>query len=131
MSEDVGTGVSLGFTGSSFAMNITNMDLNGISREAIDMSHLGSSAVRAFIFGKLYDPGGLDIDYNFNPALLDDIPIFTSSTADTLTITFGSSETWSFPGQFTEIGISIPVEDKMVGSGTIKASGAITLLTST
>jgi hypothetical protein len=131
---DVGTGASVTFSSGFFA-EIANLDWSGITREAIETSHMGTAAPSAgefgnktFIPGDLSDPGSLDVELHFNP---DTIPPIDGA-AETVTLQFAASDgdttgaSWAGSGFLTDCGAAIPLEDKMTMSATIKFTGNIT-----
>lgn len=124
---DTGTGAALVFTTSSWTAEIMSIEHSGVSREAIDVTHLGSTSARAFIPGDLYDPGELDVEYHHNP---DNPPPFTA-TAEIVQIKFPLSGTITTASQdkismfIVDLGKTIPLEDKMVGTIKLKCTGPI------
>jgi hypothetical protein len=121
MAIDTGTGTSITFQTSGFVANITDIGINDISRASVATSHLGTTNAMTFIPGKLYDPGGLELEIQFDPET--DPPI--DDAAETIVVTFPGGETWSFTGFATDFTASVPLEELMTGTLTIKASGAI------
>ena len=128
---NVSTGLTITFA-SSFFLQITNVDWSGISRPSIKTSHMGTAAPAGgtfgndtFIPGDLSDPGSLEVEFNFNPDTLPPI----DSAAATCTVTIPGSATpaaWAGSAFMTEMNVAMPLEDLMVGKGTLKFSGAIT-----
>lgn len=126
---DVGTGAKLGFGTSGFAANIEEMSWGGIPRESIPTSHLLTVGGRTFIVGKLYDPGDLTVDIQYDP---DDRPPFDQD-AEIITITYpipagqatgathaatGHIEKWTPP--------TLSIDGKMMSTFVIKFSGDFT-----
>ena len=121
---DTGIGTTLTFSASTYAANITSLSWDGISRPALDITHLGTTVARAKLPGDLYDPGSLNVTWQFDPSEV--IPI--TSTAETVTLTFptgGTSERWTASGFLTDFSVNID-ENIMEASGTITFTGAIT-----
>ena len=125
---DVGTGATVEFLTSSFSASIMSVSHSGISRPAIDTTHLGTSTARTFIPGDLYNPGQLVLSIEFDPN--DNIPI--SAAAETIRLTYplrsGQSVAAkvSATGFITDASRTVPLEDKMTSEITIKFSGPLT-----
>lgn len=128
MGVDNGQGASITFGTSGFTANIESISHDGLERESIPTTHLGTTTARTFIPGDLYDPGELTLDVQFNP---DDWPPIDQA-AETITVTFplgsGASTpaTWAASGFATGFNYGIQVESLMTGQLTCKFSGAIT-----
>ena len=118
MAVDIGTGMTF----SGFSAEITNISWDGISRESIDTTHLGTTTARTFMPTDLYDAGEITIEGHMDSTL--GCPI--DGAAATLTITFPGSDTWSASAFCTSFSFNSPLEDKMTFTATFKCSGAIT-----
>lgn len=136
---DIGTGAVITFSSSFFAQ-ITNISWSGISRPSIDSSHMGIAAAgaakfgnRLYIPGDLIDPGELSVDMHFNP--ITDPPI--AGSAETVTVTFGkfgsdsTGTSYAGSGFLTDWEFTVPIEELMTASATIKFSGNITITDAT
>lgn len=134
---DIGTGTTISFGTSGFAAQILDVTPPNLAREPIDTSHMGTPPAgagqvgsRTFMPGDLVDPGELSFDIHFNP---DTVPPI-SDVAETVTITFplpvgmATPATWAGQGFLTGYEPSVPLEDKMTGSITVKMSGPITIV---
>lgn len=125
----VGTGSTLAFgTTTTFEPIMTRIAHSGISRVALDTSHMGSTPARTFTPGELYDGGEVTIDFYLdNYSNVNKIPPFTTA-AETITIKWGLGTGFStaFSGFITNWDWDDPVEDLITGSVTIKVAGAIT-----
>lgn len=125
---DIGTGATISFGSSGFSAHITNVDHSGISRAVVETSHLGTTTARTFVPGDLYDGGTVALEMNFDS---NDQPPITS-TAETITITFpikpggSTGATAQFSGFVQDWSYTVPLEDKMTATATIKVTGAIT-----
>ena len=139
MSVDLGTGTTIVFGTSGFTAEITDISWSGISREIIDTTHLGTSPAsgseigsKTFLAGDLTDPGEISLEGHFDP---DQIPPLEAA-AETVTITFPlpvggtTAATWAASCQLTSYDPSIPLEDKMTFSATLKVVGPITVTAS-
>lgn len=127
---DIGTGSTIVFGTSGFSADITNFSISGLTREVIDVSHLGTSPAgageigsREYLAGDLSDAGEISINGNFNPDLIPPI----EGAPETITVTFPEGAIWTFSGQMTSYGQETPLEDKMSFTATVKAVGPITV----
>jgi len=126
---DIGDGAT--FTMSGWAGSIVSMNWTGVSRAAVDITHLGTSAAKDYMPGDLYDGGELEITMHRDP---DVEPPFTAAAA-TGTVTHpvpaGSSsgataaatmflQNWD-PG-------NIAVDELMLSTVTFKIKGALTFV---
>ena len=127
MAADLGTATTVTFGTSAFAFELLDVSGSGnLSREAIDVTHMGSSSFRAFMPSDLKDGGEFSLQGHYGG--LASPPV--ASTGETITIAWGgTTDTWAFPGFMTEYTPGAPLEDKMTFSATIKVAGAITLST--
>ena len=120
---DVGTGTTIAFGTSSFTAELLSLNGNDISREDIDVTHMGSTVYREFQPSDLVDGGTIDMELAFDP---DEQPPVLA-VAETITITFPSSlangATFVFTGYVNSWSWADPLEDKMTASCTIKVDG--------
>lgn len=129
---NVSTGLTIAAGTSSWSAQIIDVQWSGVAREAIETSHMATAAAgagtfgnRTFIPGDLSDPGELTVQFHFNPDT--EPPI--DQLAETWTVTIPGSTTpatWACSGFATNVDVSMPLEDKMVGTMTIKLSGSVT-----
>lgn len=122
MAAGLGTGTSISFGTSNFTANILSIDGQELSRVSVQTSHLGTTDYHTFIPGKLVDPGGVDIEIQFDP---DDFPPIDEDT-ETITVSFGTGGSWAASGFATGFTWGAPLEDMMTGTLTVKFSGPIT-----
>ena len=126
MATDIGTGSTVTFGTSSFTADILGINLSGITREAINTSHMGTTSDHTFMPTDLVDNGTLELEIAWLATLTP--PIITNGAAETVTVAFaGSATTWSFSAFQTELSMAVPLEDKMTATCTFKISGAITI----
>lgn len=120
----VGTGTTISFA-SSFLAEILDIGVGGLSREAIDTTHMGTSVWKTFVPGDLSDPGELEVEIAFDPALTPPI----NSAPESITITFSDSgaATWVFSGFMVGFSAKTPLEGRATGTARIKISGVITI----
>lgn len=119
---DIGTGTSITFA-SGFMAEILNVNHSGISREAVDDTHMGTTTARSFQPSDLYDPGELSVELQFDETTKPPI----TNASETVTVTFPSGTTWAATGFMTGFEYTDPLEDKMTATATLKFSGDITV----
>lgn len=140
MAVDIGTGTTIVFGTSGFNAEVTDVDWGGLSREAIETTHLGTAVAGAgkvgsktYIPGDLSDPGEISLTGHFNPNLKPPM----EAAAETITVTFPlpaggtTPATWVASGFMTAFAETTPLEDKMGFTATIKITGNITVTQST
>lgn len=107
--------------------SIISMSIDGMTRDAIDISTMDSdSKFREFISG-MADAGEITVEVNYNGA--------DGATANDLSTAYqlGDAEEWTFTlqdtskvvaqGFITSLGIAVPFDDKITQSFTIKLTG--------
>lgn len=119
---DVGSGATISFGQSSFAMNIDTFNWSGISRQSIATSHLATDTADTFMPGDRYDPGELSMDLHYDESVA--VPI--SAAAETITVTFPSAAQYVASGFVTDFAVTNGDEEKITATMTVKFSGAIT-----
>ena len=123
----VGTGTTLALSSSTWTVGIRDINWTGLNRGFIDTSTMATTGGRTFSPHDLVDYGEVTIDYDFNPDTATNLPPF-GGAAETWTIgsISNTNDDLSFSGFIIGNEISIPHEDKMVGTVTIKITGAVT-----
>lgn len=122
---DTGTGATIVFGTSAFTAEIMSMSGNDISRADIDDTHLTTTGYRTYIPSDLLEGGTVEFEFAFDP---DSQPPIDGA-AETITITFpipagdSSGATLAFTGYINNWSWSVPLEEKMTGSATIKVDG--------
>ncbi len=107
----------------SYFGRITSMSLSGVTRPSIDITHFGSTTVREFMPGDLYDPGTLSVTAHFDATALP--PIGTAAGALVITFPGTTGNIWTGTGFMTDMGFEGPLEDVMVVTATIKLDALI------
>lgn len=127
---DIGTGSTIGFGTSSFTAEITNIAIDGIVREALESSHMTTTAAstnemgsKTFVAPDLSDPGSITIQGHYNPDT--DAPV--DGPAETVTITTASGATLVFSGFMTEYSAVVDLEEVMTFTAVVKVSGVIAI----
>ena len=129
---DVGTGATFAFGTTPIALDFTSIDASGISRESIDVTHLGTTGAKAFIPSDLYDPGEISFEGLMDPNLGDALVTKIGAAAENMTVTFpipsggAAGSTFVASGFLTEFEWGVPMEEEMTFSMTVKLTGAIT-----
>jgi len=124
---DIGTGTSISFVTSAFTAEFLAVDWSGISRGAVDSSHLLTVDWRTFIPTDLVDPGELQVEMAFDPS--DEPPLHDA--VERLIVTFPvppgltTPADWQGDGFMTDFEFGVPLEDKMTATGTLKMTGEI------
>ena len=117
---DIGTGITITFA-SGFLAEILDVTGPGMTREAVNVSHMGTTDAHEFIPVKLVDHGEVSVEIGFAPET--EPPI--DDAAETITITWpnSASSEWAFTGFMTNFEPAGPLEDRMTATCTLKASG--------
>ncbi len=121
---DIGTGATIGWGTSTFTAEIVTISWDGIERDFIDASHLGSTNGKEFLIGDLYDPGTLTIEVHLGIDATHTPPI--TGALETMTVTLPNATTMSALGALQSYTVGIPLEDKMTATMVMKMSGDIT-----
>jgi Lambda phage tail tube protein, TTP len=111
---------------------VTNITPPSFSLDQVDVTHMASpNFTREFIPG-LIDPGEASLDINFVPGNASDLRIqelmalpISAVRSRQMRITFPNHVTWTFQGIVTGYESSVPVDDKMAATITIKVTGNI------
>lgn len=122
---EVGTGTTISFSSSFFA-EVLDISGPGFSREPVDTSHMGTTTAKTYMPGDLYDGGELTVEMAFVPATDMTVPI--AAVAEEVIITFPDSTTSTLTFDAFMIGFeeSIPLEERMTATATLKVTGAVT-----
>lgn len=122
----IGTGTTITFNSGLFA-EILELEWSGMERAQYETSHFGTTGGMTFAPGTLYDPGEATVRYAFDPEI--DPTTALAAASETVTITFADSapaSTMAATGAMSGMTISVPLEDRVTASATIKFSGTIT-----
>jgi len=130
---EIGTSTAIVFGTSSFSHTLLDVSWDSQTREAIETSHMGTTGYRTFMPGDLVDPGEISMEIEHDP---DEPPPITL-VAEPITITFplvaggSTAATWACSGFITSFSASVPMEDKMVSSVSVKLTGTPTYVDAT
>lgn len=133
-----GTGTVVTFGTTTYAGKLLSVEWSGISRPSLAVTNMSTAvAVPAnnfgdalFVPGLYVDPGELGLEFQFDPD--QEFPNLHTITAGTVRVTFpliGSGTAAYFQaaaGFWTGVEISIPMEEIMTVSITVKLSGLVT-----
>lgn len=125
-SNDIATGITLTAGTSGWSAEIVDINGPSLSRDAIDVTHQGSTNALDFSPADLYDPGELSLTVHFKPNALPPI----DQANETWTIAWPAGDTWAASGHMTGFSIGAPLNDKMTADVTIKFSGDVTVVAS-
>lgn len=134
-----GTGTSIVFGTNPYSGKLLSVEWSGISRPSLAVSHMSTTVATGattnfgdalFIPGLFVDPGELALEFQFDPD--QEFPNLHAVSSGTCTVTFpkvaGDSTAAKFTASdsfWTAIDISIPMEEVMTISITIKLSGVV------
>ena len=121
----IGTGLTV--SGTTFTAEILSASLSGLSREAIDTTHMGSTTARSFIPSELYDAGEITFEVAFEPGASATLPVSAAAGTITVTHTDTGAATWADSGFCTNMEWTVPLEDRATASITYKLTGAWTV----
>ncbi len=120
---DIAIGITIVFGTTGFTAEILDVTPPNTTRDSIEVSHQLTTPAKVFTPADLYDSGEASFDFHFNPDT--DPPI--DQPEETVTLTFPSGAIWSFLAFLTDYAPDAPLNDKMVGSATLKVSDEITI----
>ena len=121
----VGTATTIAFATSSFSAEVKSINGGDITREDVDVTHLGSTGYMEFQPADLVDGGSIEMEIHFDP---DDQPPILG-VAETITITFPLPSGMSTPATFVFTGYvnawswEAPLEEVMTAELTVKVDG--------
>lgn len=126
----IATGATATFGTSGFTIYLDSIGLSGVSREAINTSHMGTTGSHTFSPGDLVDQGTLTLAGHFNP---DNTPP-TGTAAETVTITWPienpsntTNGTWAASMFCTAFNWDAVNEEKATATCELKVAGAWTI----
>ena len=127
MAVGIGHLTDVTFGTSSFNPNMTSVSISGMTRTAIESSHLATATAKTFLAAGLYDGGSISIDFQFNGS--DTIPL--ASAAETITLqpagSTSTTDTLAFSGFVESVDIGpFESESMMNASCSVKVAGAVT-----
>ncbi len=131
MTSNAFSGVGTSFKRNSVAVaEVNSITGPNKSRGTIDVTSLDSTGGYREFIGGFRDGGSITLSMNFTMATYNDFnEDFESSALQTFSIVLPDTgaTTFSFSGLVTDLGMAIPLDDKVTSDVTIKVSGVITL----
>lgn len=136
MPNDIGQGSFVTFgniLGAATTGNyrVNSISLGGVSRDVVDASHLLTVGGKEFIASEYYDPGELSLEIHHDPSISPMALLTNVGTAQVCTIIFANGGTtttkWSAYGFASGFEASVPKDDMMTGTLTVKLSGNLTV----
>lgn len=126
---DQGFGASISFATGFFAQ-ITGVDWSGITRAALNTTHMGTTNGRmTYLASDLIDSGQLEVTIWFNPSTTP--PYASAAETCTLTMPIPTGQTvaatWACSAFMTDYKFSMPHDNLMSATATLKFSGTITI----
>lgn len=129
-----GTGASIQFGSSAFSSDLISLTLPEISREAIDTTHLGTTAAKTAKPAKLRAVGEVSAEFDHNPAAID----LTNRDPEQITISYPLLAGQTTPTKLVfngfvtqQGGEEMKIDQRMVTKVTIKVNGDITVIAAT
>lgn len=123
---DVGTGILMTLVSSGEVLEVLDINFDGMTREAIETTHMQTTDARRFMPSKLPDYGSMTIQYNWTP---NRVPLIANA-AETVRLewsimTPGNTQKakWESTMFVTSDSASMPVEGKRVGTLVFKIDG--------
>jgi hypothetical protein len=124
MAIDIGTGSTITFSSSYFA-TILSIEWSGMKRDAIPTSTMATTGGRTFVPSDTYDPGELQVEFQYDSAKSPITPM--TAVAETVTLLFpGAALSLAASGYMTDMSITDRFEPLITAKATIKFTGAIT-----
>ena len=129
---DVGSGTTITFGTTSWAGEVTALNVSGPSRPAVDVTDLADTS-RVFVIGDVTDWGTIEVTYLVDTEdPLTDMPPIDATASETITIEFdqvaGGDTTF---GRFSGSGFvtdgptfTVGIDEAVSGTFTIKCTGA-------
>lgn len=114
----IGDGATITFATSNFSAYVDSISWTGYSREAVDMSHLGTTGGMPFTPSDMYDPGSLQISGHYDPSLTTPV----EGAAETITVTV-NAQTFVVSGFLTSFDWQLEKRAKATFNATFKITG--------
>ena len=129
MATSTGHGASVTLPGVTIS-EVLDMSWSGVSRNAIETTNMATGASVSSAGGRTYiaaspsDAGELTIEANLDSNTATWISCIDAG-AGGVVLTFPDAGTWTTTGFVTSASFSVPLEDKMSASITVKLTGDI------
>ncbi len=123
----IGHGCIVTFS-SGFIANLEDVEWSGISRDAVETTHMETSGGQTYVPAGNYDPGNLTVSWQHDH---DETSPPVTSSAEACTLTFpDATANWSASAFMVDYGLTCPDKDKMMANATLKFTGSITFTSS-
>lgn len=123
-------GITIGMATLTLPANLLNVDWDGPKREMYDGSHLGTTGAKPYLADPAYDPGTLDVEFQFDNSSTNGgsglVVAMADITERVVTITWAATDTTLCGGFVQDFSTSGP-RGIQTGRMKIKLSGAITI----
>jgi len=133
---DVGTGITVVATTSSWTAELLSVDWSGITRPGLETTHMATAAAGAgkfgnatYIPGDISQPGTLSLTHHLNP----DTTVPIDLVAETWTLTWpkaagdATAATWAASGFATDYSTSAAIDEVMEATLVIQLTGNVTI----
>jgi len=120
------TGITITYQ-SGFLAEVLDFSWDGMSREKIKTSHMGTVGAHTYMPSSLYEPGEIEVEIAFDPEQDPTAPL--AAAAESVTVTYADAvpaSTMAASGFMTGFTITGPMEDRMTARATLALSGTIT-----
>ncbi len=129
-----GTGATISFGSSSFTSDLISLTLPEFTREAIDTTHLGTTAAKTAKPAKLRAVGDISCEFDHDPAAID----LTGRDPEQITISYPLLTGQVTPARLvfngfvtSQGGEEMKVDSRMSTKVTIKVNGDVTKVPAT
>ncbi|KKL27192.1 hypothetical protein LCGC14_2387670 [marine sediment metagenome] len=116
-----GTGTTVTFGTSAFAAELLDVSGPNVTRESLDITHMGTTEAREFVEATLYDGGEVTFTLQYD---VDDTPPQSGAT-ETVTIAFAGTGNVNFSGFLTSFSVTAAIDEIMQATMGFKVTGAV------
>jgi len=121
-----GTGTVITFQ-SGLLGEILDMQLAGVTRQAIPTSHFGTTGGMTYMPAALYDPGIYTIQAHFDPTDNYQSVMLAAAEAFTVTWTDAAATDHVLSGFTIDMGVAAPFEDRVIVTWQVRITGGLTV----
>ena len=124
---EISTGITIAFDTGFFA-EVLSISPSGMTREPIDVTHMGTTGAREFMPSTLVTNGTVDIEFAYIPGTTPPIQDAVANPVvnDTCVITFPGPHTITGDAFMTDFSISAQLEEKITASATLHWADIVT-----
>ena len=136
MSHTQGNGASIVFGTTSFSGNIVSMNQDGVTRDDIDITHLGTTVAKDYDPAGLYEGGTYALVVQFDPETVTTVPYNSSKETVTLSYAISNSSnatkgTAAFTAYINSFDFNLEVNTLSLANITLKVASSITYVNET